>query len=48
MAFAEVGIILKWEGKEENEKGINSATGKIVVEIDPKYYRPSEVTAPHH
>ncbi len=43
MAFAEVGITLKWEGKEENEKGIDAATGKIIVEIDPKYYRPAEV-----
>lgn len=43
MAFAEVGIIIKWEGDNENEKGINTATGKVIVEIDPKYYRPSEV-----
>jgi GDPmannose 4,6-dehydratase len=43
MAFAEVGISLKWEGKNENEKGINSANGKILVEVDPKYYRPAEV-----
>lgn len=43
MAFAEVGITLQWEGKAENEKGINTATGKVVVEIDPAYYRPAEV-----
>lgn len=43
MAFAEVGIKLKWEGKGENEKGINAADGKTLVEIDPKYYRPAEV-----
>jgi GDPmannose 4,6-dehydratase len=43
MAFAEVGIKLKWEGKEQNEKGINAANGKVLVEIDPKYYRPAEV-----
>jgi GDPmannose 4,6-dehydratase len=43
MSFAEVGITLKWEGKEENEKGINATTGKTIVEIDPKYYRPAEV-----
>lgn len=43
MAFAEVGIKLKWEGEAENEKGIDSATGKVIVEIDPKYYRPAEV-----
>jgi GDPmannose 4,6-dehydratase len=43
MAFAEVGMQLKWEGEGENEKGIDSATGKVLVEIDPKYYRPAEV-----
>ena len=43
MSFAEVGITLKWEGKAENEKGIDAATGKVLVEIDPKYYRPAEV-----
>jgi GDPmannose 4,6-dehydratase len=43
MAFAEVGITLKWEGKAENEKGIDVATENVLVEIDPKYYRPAEV-----
>jgi GDPmannose 4,6-dehydratase len=43
MAFAETGITIKWEGKDENEKGINAANGKVLVEIDPKYYRPAEV-----
>lgn len=43
MAFAEVGMTLKWEGKDENEKGIDVATGKVIVQIDPKYYRPAEV-----
>jgi GDPmannose 4,6-dehydratase len=43
LAFAEVGIKLKWEGKAENEKGIDAKTGKTLVEIDPKYYRPAEV-----
>jgi GDPmannose 4,6-dehydratase len=43
LAFAEVNIKLKWEGKGVDEKGINSANGKVVVEIDPKYFRPTEV-----
>ncbi len=43
MAFAEVGIQLKWEGKDEKEKGIDNKSGKVIVEIDPKYYRPAEV-----
>ena len=43
LAFAEVGVKLKWTGKGVNEKGINTANGKIVVEIDPLYFRPTEV-----
>jgi GDPmannose 4,6-dehydratase len=43
MSFAEVGVTLKWEGKDENEKGIDAKSGKVLVEIDPKYYRPAEV-----
>lgn len=43
MAFAEVGTTIKWEGKAENEKGMDAATGKVLVEIDPNYYRPAEV-----
>jgi len=43
LAFAEIGIKLKWEGKDVNEKGIDKATGKIMVEVDPRYFRPTEV-----
>jgi GDPmannose 4,6-dehydratase len=43
MAFKEAGINLKWEGKGVNEKGINQADGKVLVEIDPRYFRPAEV-----
>jgi GDPmannose 4,6-dehydratase len=43
LAFAEVGITLKWEGKDANEKGLNAATGKVIVEVDPAYFRPTEV-----
>ncbi|KAA6318858.1 GDP-mannose 4 6-dehydratase, partial [termite gut metagenome] len=43
LAFAETGINLHWEGKDINEKGIDMATGKALVEIDPKYFRPAEV-----
>ena len=31
------------EGKKEKEKGIDFKTGKVIVEINPKYYRPNEV-----
>jgi GDPmannose 4,6-dehydratase len=43
MAFKEAGIALRWEGEGVNEKGIDQATGKTVVEIDPRYFRPAEV-----
>ncbi len=43
LAFAEVGIKLDWKGKGVNEKGIDKKTGKIVVAIDKRYYRPAEV-----
>lgn len=43
LAFAEVGITIEWKGKGEKETGINKANGKTLVEIDPKYYRPTEV-----
>jgi GDPmannose 4,6-dehydratase len=42
-AFNELGIELRWEGEGENEKGIEKATGKVLVAVDPKYYRPTEV-----
>lgn len=40
-AFNELGMNLKWEGKGENEKGL--LDGKVVVDVNPKYYRPTEV-----
>ena len=43
LAFKETGIELRWEGEGVNEKGIDSQTGKVLVEVDPKYFRPSEV-----
>src|SRR5690606_29019090 len=41
-AVAEAGIKLRWEGEGINEKGIDTATGKVLVEVDPKYFRPAE------
>lgn len=43
LAFKEVGINLKWQGINEHEKGICAKTGNILIEVDPKYYRPAEV-----
>lgn len=42
-AFAEAGIPLIWDGSGTEEKGISKDTGKTLVEIDPRYYRPAEV-----
>ena len=43
LAFQEVGIRLRWEGEGVDEKGIDTATGRVLVEVDPKYFRPTEV-----
>ncbi|MDO5450360.1 MAG: GDP-mannose 4,6-dehydratase [Akkermansia sp.] len=43
MAFHEAGIELRWEGEGVDEKGIDTATGRVLVEVDPKYFRPAEV-----
>ena len=43
LTFAEVGIDISWEGTGVDEKGIDKATGKVLVEVDPKYFRPAEV-----
>ena len=43
LAFAAVDIRIRWEGKDEHEKGICADTGKTLVRINPKFYRPAEV-----
>ena len=43
LAFKEVGITLRWEGEGIDEKGIDIDSGRVLVEIDPKYFRPAEV-----
>jgi GDPmannose 4,6-dehydratase len=43
LAFKEVGIEIEWQGKDIEEKGINKANGDILVEVDPRYFRPTEV-----
>jgi len=42
-SFAHVGITIKWEGKAEDEQGIDAKTGRVLVKVDPRYYRPTEV-----
>ena len=43
LAFKEVGIDIVWSGTGINEIGVNKATNEVLVEIDPKYFRPTEV-----
>lgn len=43
MAFDEVGISLRWEGRGIEEVGFDRETGKKLVEVDPRYFRPAEV-----
>ena len=43
LAFKEVGIELEWRGDGVDEKGYDKATGRSLVEVDPKYFRPAEV-----
>ena len=43
LAFHYAGIELEWQGEGISEKGIDKATGRVLVEVDPKYFRPAEV-----
>ena len=43
LAFAQAGIQLRFEGKGMQEKGIDCKTGKVLIEVDPQYFRPAEV-----
>lgn len=43
MAFKAVGVELEFKGKDENEIAIDKASGKTVVKVNPKFYRPAEV-----
>lgn len=42
-AFAHAGIRLRWEGEGVEEKGIDAATGRVLVEVSPEFFRPAEV-----
>jgi GDPmannose 4,6-dehydratase len=44
-AARQVDISIRWEGRGIEEKGIHTKTGKIIIEIDPRYFRPTEVDA---
>lgn len=43
LAFAELGYEIEWQGTGVDEKGIDKNTGKVLVEVDPRYFRPAEV-----
>lgn len=43
MAFRHVDIDIDWQGEGVNEKGLDRSTGKVLVEVDPRYFRPTEV-----
>jgi GDPmannose 4,6-dehydratase len=42
-AFAEIGVEIAWEGDGAYEKGRNRKSGEVLIEIDPRYFRPTEV-----
>jgi GDPmannose 4,6-dehydratase len=42
-AFAQTGVPIAWEGRGVDERGVHRETGKILVEVDPRYFRPTEV-----
>ncbi|HEX9464231.1 MAG TPA: GDP-mannose 4,6-dehydratase [Alphaproteobacteria bacterium] len=43
LAFAEIGRHISWRGKGVEEKGVDAKTGEVLIEIDPRYFRPTEV-----
>ena len=43
LAFREAGIELRWEGEGLTEKGVDDKSGKVLVKVDPTYFRPTEV-----
>lgn len=43
MAFKAAGVVVAFKGEAENEVGVDVATGKTVVRVNPKFYRPAEV-----
>ncbi len=43
LAFEEAGFMLRWEGEGVEEKGLEEKSGKVLIEVDPAYFRPTEV-----
>ena len=42
-SFAHVGIEIAWSGSAETEQGVDNKTGRVLIKVDPRYYRPTEV-----
>jgi GDPmannose 4,6-dehydratase len=42
-AFAEIGVRIAWEGAGVEEKGLDARSGRVLVQVDPRYFRPTEV-----
>jgi len=43
LAFAEAGTVLRWEGEGVEERGVCTKSGRVLVRVDPRYFRPTEV-----
>ena len=43
LAFAEIGVTIEWQGRGRDETGLDQKTGRVLIEIDPRYFRPTEV-----
>jgi GDPmannose 4,6-dehydratase len=43
LAFSHVGTTIEWQGRGISEQGIDASNGEVLVEIDPRYFRPTEV-----
>lgn len=43
LAFADVGVPVEWRGRGAQEIGVNARDGRVLVEVDPRYFRPTEV-----
>ena len=43
MAFSELGIKLEWQGAGVEERGLDAKSGRVLVSVDPRYFRPTEV-----
>jgi GDPmannose 4,6-dehydratase len=43
LAFAEVGRKIAWRGRGVDEEGVDDSTGEVLIKIDPRYFRPTEV-----